>query len=62
MKFFEVRTPWFRPLWRRILVFGVTAIWSAVELLHGNPGFALLFGAAAAWLAWQFFFVFDQAD
>ncbi|TDL75957.1 hypothetical protein E2L08_14670 [Palleronia sediminis] len=53
--FFDVRVPMFRPLWRRIAATAVTAGWAALELTAGNPGFALLFAAAAAVLFYQFF-------
>ncbi len=58
MSFFDVRTPFFRPLWRRIAVTAVCLAWALVELATGAVIWATLFGAASAWLAWQFFVAF----
>ena len=60
MKGFEVRVPFFRPLWRRVLVTGLTLAWAAIELAGGNPGWAAIFGAAGAYLFWAFFIAFDE--
>lgn len=60
--FFNVRHPFFLPVWRRVAVVAATALWTLVELGAGNPGWAMLFGAAAAWCGYQFFVVFDPAD
>lgn len=56
---FDVQSPIFRPLWLRVLITGICAIWTVVELRGGNPFWAILFGAAALYLAYQFFVVFD---
>jgi hypothetical protein len=58
MRFFDVRSPIFVPLWRRVLVFGLVLAWALLELWRGAPGWALLFGVAALWIGWQFFFDF----
>ncbi|WP_370161751.1 hypothetical protein [Limimaricola soesokkakensis] len=58
-KLFDVQSPFFIPLWRRLLVVGLALGWALVELAHGAPGWALLFGAAGMWCAYQFFVVFD---
>jgi hypothetical protein len=46
---FDLRVPFFNPLWRRLLTVAVTLGWAGVELAGGNPGWALLFGAAGLW-------------
>ena len=56
---FDVQSPVFRPLWIRIVVFGLTAIWTLVEIMLGNLVWAAIFGAAAAWLGHQFFIAFN---
>ncbi|WP_282024782.1 hypothetical protein [Limimaricola cinnabarinus] len=59
-RLFEVRSPFFVPVWRRVVVVVLVFGWALIELSQGAPGWALLFAAAGAWCAWQFFFVFDQ--
>ncbi len=49
----------FKPLWRRVAVTGVCAIWSAIELANGNTLWGGLAGAAAAYAAWNFFVVWE---
>lgn len=56
MKMFELRVPFFVPLWRRIALTGFCFAWAGVELLYGAPTWALLVGALGAFAAWQFFF------
>ena len=58
MSLFDVRTPFFRPLWRRIAATGVCLAWATVEFTTGGVMWAMLFGAASIFLAWQFFVVF----
>ncbi|MCB1369443.1 MAG: hypothetical protein KDJ83_00995 [Rhodobacteraceae bacterium] len=50
--FFGFSHPFYRPLWRRLLVVGAALGWALVEAVSGHPGWALLFGAAGAWAAW----------
>ena len=59
---FNLRSPMMRPLWVRLLVTGLTLGWTVMELVNGNTGWALMFGAAGAWCAWEFFVVFDPAN
>lgn len=59
-RFFEVRSPFFIPVWRRVLVVALIVGWALLELWRGEPLWALLFGAAGAWCAWQFFVTFDD--
>ena len=57
--FFDVQSPVFRPLWVRAAICAVCAGWGLVELIGGNVFWAVLFGASAAYLGYQFFVVFD---
>lgn len=59
---FEVRHPFFLPLWRRVLVTGVTVVWTVVELVFGSAIWGLLVGACAVYFLRQFFFEFDPAE
>ena len=58
---FDLRHPFFLPLWRRVLTVAVALGWAAVEAVTGSPGWALIFGAAGAWAGWQFFVVWPGA-
>ncbi len=60
MKFFEVRTPFFRPLWRRILATAICLAWALFEAMNGGYLWAILFGAAGGLLAYQFFVTFED--
>ncbi len=60
MKFFDLNHPFFKPLWIRILVTGIALGWAVIEAMTGEPFWAILFGAAAAWCAHSFFFSPDN--
>jgi hypothetical protein len=57
MSLLDVRHPWFNPLWRRLLTVAAVLGWTAVEIAGGNLFWAILFGSAGLWLAWQFLVV-----
>ncbi len=57
MKFFDLRNPFFNPLWRRIATVSVTGAWAVFELVSGNPGWSIMFGAVAAYCAYEFFVI-----
>lgn len=57
--FLDLDDPWFRPLWRRILVAGIALGWGLFELVSGSTGFAILFLALGAYAAWRLFVTFD---
>lgn len=59
---FDVRHPWFRPLWSRALLVAVTLGWALVEFTSGSPFFGILSAAAGLYCAWAFFVVFDPKD
>jgi len=58
---FDVRHKLFRPVWSRMLVVGVLAAWTGYEAINGHTIWALVFGAATAYLAYEFFVIFDPA-
>lgn len=47
--------PWFRPLWRRVLVVAVCLGWGLFELISGAPFWAILFLAMGAVAIWELF-------
>ncbi len=46
--------PFFRPLWRRVALVAVCATWTVVELVVGDPTWAIMTGAIGAYAAWTF--------
>lgn len=60
MSLFEVRTPFFRPLWRRVVATAICLGWALFELASGSAFWAVLFGGAGAVLFFQFFIAFDK--
>ena len=59
---FDVRHPLFRPFWRRAVIVGAMSAWTVYEIVNGNTVWALAFGAASAYLAYEFFVVFDPKN
>lgn len=62
LEFFDVQKPFYKPLWLRVALVGICAGWGLIELLGGQPFWALLFGVLGAYLTHQFFFAFDPKD
>lgn len=60
MKWYEVRTAAFRPLWRRVAVVALVLLWIAIEVAHGTLFWAAGFGCIAAYLIWAFFIAFED--
>lgn len=58
----NIRHPFFRPRYRRVLTTGFTALWAGFELYLGNPGWAVFFAAIAAFCFYEFFVVFDAEN
>jgi hypothetical protein len=59
---FEVRHPFFRPLWRRVVVTAMCLAWALFELSNEAYAWAAIFGACGVHLFLQFFVKFDPAD
>jgi hypothetical protein len=54
MKLIDQNHPFYQPLWRRLVIVGVTGGWAAFELLFGGePLWMVLFGALFAYCAWS---------
>jgi hypothetical protein len=62
MKFLDIRHPFFRPVWRRVVTVAFALGWALVELWAGNVVWAMLFGAMGAYAAWEFFVIYDPAN
>ena len=50
----------FRPLWRRVTVTAVCAIWAALELWHGEQLWILITLGLTAFSVWSFFITFEK--
>ena len=61
MNFLDVQTPFFRPLWRRVIATALCLAWAVMELASGSVMWAILFGASGVYLFWQFFVDFNPA-
>lgn len=48
MRLFDFNDPFFKPLWIRIAVVALSALWGVFELVSGNNFWGLLFLAIAA--------------
>lgn len=53
--FFDFTHPFYRPLWRRVLIVAAALGWAAFEALQGRPGWALVFAALGAAALWGLF-------
>ncbi|TJZ92521.1 hypothetical protein FA743_06530 [Paracoccus gahaiensis] len=51
----DPNTPFFRPLWVRVLCVVMPLIWAGVEVWTGNPLWAVLFGGAGIYLGLALF-------
>lgn len=52
---FDLRHPFFNPLWVRVATTAFAGGWALVEFAGGAPFWGVLFGAIAAWCGWEFF-------
>lgn len=55
MKMFELRVPFFFPLWRRMVVTVICFGWAVMELATGSLFWTVLFVAMGGMATWQFF-------
>lgn len=59
---FNFNDSFFRPLWVRLLVVGVSVFWSVLEFATGSPGWAMMFAALALYSGYGLFITFDPKD
>jgi hypothetical protein len=53
--------PWFKPLWRRVLLVGVIAVWCGFEWIYSKDQFwGMITLAALAYGVWVFFINFEN--
>ncbi len=51
-KILDPNDPFFQSIWVRWLTVLLPLAWAGFEVWFGNPGWAMLFGAAGAYAAW----------
>ena len=56
----DLRVPFFRPVWRRVVTVAVIAVWALIEVIYGNPWWALLAGGIGTYAGYVFFFDFEN--
>ena len=59
---FDLKDPFFLPVWRRAVVVGLTLGWAVFELLTGSVTWAILFGAVGIYAFYQFFVVWNPDE
>ena len=55
MTLLDAQHPFFRPLWRRVVVVVLCLGWGLFELFNGSSLWAMLFIGAGVYSGWQFF-------
>lgn len=60
MKFLDRNDPIFRKKWVRVVVVGLPAVWALVEFAMQNAFWGFLFGAMAAYGAYELFLRTDD--
>lgn len=59
---FDLRHPFFNPLWIRIVTVAVALGWAGLELVTGSPGWAMVFAAAGLYAGYAFFLNWHPED
>jgi len=62
MQFLDPKHPFFASKWRRWATCVLPLGWAAFEVVGGNPGWALLFGAAGAFAVYKLILTFPKDD
>ncbi len=62
MKFIEPEHPFYRPLWRRVLLVAVCAGWTTVEFYNNQQVWGLIFLAVTAYAFSRLILFFEPAD
>ncbi|GAB4347496.1 MAG: hypothetical protein Kow0026_00940 [Oricola sp.] len=62
MKLFDFNDPFYRPLWIRIAVVAIPALWGVFELAAGSPFWGILFCGAAALAFYGLFITYEPRE
>jgi hypothetical protein len=49
MQIIDTSHPFYRPLWRRVFIVALCAVWALFEAVYGDKFFMMLLGALAAY-------------
>ena len=52
MQLIDPNHPTYRPLWVRVVIVAVCLGWASIELMTGEPFWAILVGAVGVYAAW----------
>ena len=55
-KLFDLDHPFFRPLWRRLIIIAVCLGWGVFEFVMGHPFWGTLFAGLGLYCIWGFLF------
>jgi hypothetical protein len=58
MQLIDPQHPAYRPLWARILIVAVCFGWALVEIITGDPFWAVLSGGAGVYAAYMLFWTY----
>lgn len=61
-KVLDLRHPFFDPLWRKLVLVAVLAVWTIFEFAAGNPFWAFLVGGIGVYAVCIFFFAAPLPD
>jgi hypothetical protein len=59
MQLIDPNHPFYRPLWRRVLIVAVCLGWAIVEASTSEPFWAILVGAVGIYAAWMLLLNFN---
>lgn len=62
MNYFDLRIPFFIPLWRRVLTLAITFGWAGVEFSRDETGWAIMFALLGLYATYSFFVKFDPEE
>lgn len=61
MQLIDPNHPIYRPLWVRLLIVGICAAWTVVEIITGEPFWVVIVGAMAIYSAYVLLFTFKPS-
>jgi type VI protein secretion system component VasK len=56
----EPEHPIYRPLWVRVLIVGILAVWSVLEFTHGSPFWGTIAGWVGLFAAFELFWRYPE--
>lgn len=62
MQIIDPKHPFYRPLWTRVLVVLICAVWFVAELMMGSPFFMVIMGALTLYTGWTLLLKFPKDD